>query len=116
MVASGPGSCCSDADGFAVSDPDWESKSGHYRVRIDNEWVDVPDEAVITEPLRQDHGLADQGVARDFNSLLHAWQHDVIQGLWIQGLDRDLGFFSIAERSCTVDILTSVKAALAASP
>jgi hypothetical protein len=29
------GLCCSDADGFAVSDPDWESKDGHYRVRVE---------------------------------------------------------------------------------
>ena len=27
-------------------------KEGHYRVRLDNKWVDVPDEAVITEPNR----------------------------------------------------------------
>ena len=40
------------ADGEAVADPDWESKEGHYRVRLDNKWVDVPDEAVITEPNR----------------------------------------------------------------
>jgi hypothetical protein len=39
-LKSGKGPCCSDADGFAIADPDWESKSGHYRVRIDNEWVD----------------------------------------------------------------------------
>jgi hypothetical protein len=51
-LRSGKGLCCSDADGFAVSDPDWESKDGHYRVRVDNEWVDVPDDAVITEPNR----------------------------------------------------------------
>jgi hypothetical protein len=49
---SGKGPCCSDADGSAVSDVDWETKDGHYRVRIDGEWVDVPDEAVITEPNR----------------------------------------------------------------
>jgi hypothetical protein len=49
---SGKGPGCSDADGFAIADPDWESKSGHNRVRIDNEWVDVPDDAVITEPNR----------------------------------------------------------------
>jgi hypothetical protein len=49
-LKSGKGPCCSDADGFAVSDPDWESNGGHYRVRVDNEWVDVPDDAVITEP------------------------------------------------------------------
>jgi hypothetical protein len=51
-LKSGKGPCCSDADGFAVSDPDWESKNGHYRVRIENEWVDVPDDALITEPNR----------------------------------------------------------------
>jgi hypothetical protein len=51
-LRSGKGPCCSDADGSAVSDVDWETKAGHYRVRIDGEWVDVPDEAVITEPNR----------------------------------------------------------------
>lgn len=51
-LSSGRGLCCSDADGFAVSDPDWDSKDGHYRVRLEGEWVDVPDDAVITEPNR----------------------------------------------------------------
>jgi hypothetical protein len=56
-LRSGKGPCCSDADGTAISDADWESKNGHYRVRIPNntgemEWIDVPDEAVITEPNR----------------------------------------------------------------
>src|ERR1700730_15609349 len=51
-LKSGKGLCCSFADGFVVSAPDWESKSGHYRVRIDDEWVDVPADAVITEPNR----------------------------------------------------------------
>ena len=61
-LKSGKGPCCSDADGSAMSDSDWESKDGHYRVRLprstipggNNEmvWVDVPDDAVITEPNR----------------------------------------------------------------
>ena len=51
-LKSGKGPCCSDADGFAVSDPDWESRNSHYVVRIDNQWIDVPDDAVITEPNR----------------------------------------------------------------
>jgi hypothetical protein len=51
-LRSGKGPCCSDADGSAVSDVDWESQSGRYRVRIDGEWYDVPDDAVITEPNR----------------------------------------------------------------
>jgi hypothetical protein len=51
-LRSGRGPCCSDADGTALSDVDWESSSGHYRVRIGGEWIDVPDEAVITVPNR----------------------------------------------------------------
>jgi hypothetical protein len=51
-LRSGKGPCCSDADGSAVSDVDWESSNGHYRVRLDGEWFDVPEEAVITEPNR----------------------------------------------------------------
>jgi len=51
-LKSGKGLCCSNADGLALSDPDWESRNGHFRVRLDGEWIDVPDEAVITEPNR----------------------------------------------------------------
>src|SRR5207245_1921189 len=51
-LKSGKGPCCSDADGSAVSDVDWETKAGHYRVRLEGEWLDVPDDAVITEPNR----------------------------------------------------------------
>src|SRR5260370_5117685 len=49
-LASGKGLCCSVADGESVADPDWESKDGHYRVRLENNWIDVPDDALITEP------------------------------------------------------------------
>jgi hypothetical protein len=49
-LASKKGLCCSFADGLTVLDPDWESKDGHYRVRLDEQWWDIPDEAVITEP------------------------------------------------------------------
>jgi hypothetical protein len=51
-LRSGKGPCCSDADGATVSDVDWESKEGHYRVRLEGQWIDVPDDAVITEPNR----------------------------------------------------------------
>jgi hypothetical protein len=51
-LRSGKGPCCSDADGVVIADPDWESKEGHYRVRLDGEWILVPDDAVITEPNR----------------------------------------------------------------
>lgn len=44
------GQCCSDADGYVVADVDWESDKGRYRVHLDDEWVVVPEGAVITEP------------------------------------------------------------------
>jgi hypothetical protein len=49
---SSKGPCCSDADGTALSDVDWEARDGHYRVRIEDKWWDVPDDAVIREPNR----------------------------------------------------------------
>ena len=49
-LASGRGLCCSMADGETVADPDWDSKDGHFRVRLDGGWIEVPDDAVITEP------------------------------------------------------------------
>ena len=51
-LKSARGPCCSDADGTAISDADWESGGGRYRVRIEGEWVDVPEDAVISEPNR----------------------------------------------------------------
>jgi hypothetical protein len=52
QLASGKGLCCSIADGETVADPDWDSKDGHYRVRLNGFWIDVPDDAVIREPNR----------------------------------------------------------------
>ena len=49
---SGKSPCCSDADGTALSDVDWQAKDGHYLVRIEGRWWDIPDEAVIDEPNR----------------------------------------------------------------
>jgi len=47
-LASGKGLCCSFADGFSVQDVDWDTQDGHYRVRIYGQWLDVPDDAVVT--------------------------------------------------------------------
>jgi hypothetical protein len=52
QLASKKGLCCAFADGTAISDVDWDTKDGHYRVRIEGSWYDVPDDAVITEPNR----------------------------------------------------------------
>jgi len=53
---SGKGPCCADADGNTLKDSDWESVRDaskphvHYKVFIEQQWVDVPDEAVLTQP------------------------------------------------------------------
>jgi hypothetical protein len=46
------GLCCSFADGVSVSDVEWDTKDGHYRVFLDGKWLVVPDDAVVTEPNR----------------------------------------------------------------
>lgn len=66
QLASKKGLCCSFADGFSLADIDWDvqctSAAGveqcRYRVRIDGGWIDVPDEAVITEPNRYGAAVA----------------------------------------------------------
>ncbi len=44
--------CCSDADGRTLKDVDWEFNGHEYRVRIDGDWISVPDDAVIEKPNR----------------------------------------------------------------
>ena len=51
-LASRNGLCCAFADGVSVQDVDWDTQDGHYRVRIQGEWIGVPDAAVVTEPNR----------------------------------------------------------------
>jgi hypothetical protein len=61
QLASGFGLCCSFADGVSVEDVDWDTQRDasadpnaevgvHYRVRLQGQWIDVPPEAVVTEP------------------------------------------------------------------
>jgi hypothetical protein len=49
-LESGKGLCCSFADGFRVDNVDWDTQDSHYRVRLNGEWIVVPDDAVVTEP------------------------------------------------------------------
>lgn len=57
QLASGKGLCCSFADGAKVEDVDWDTAraddgSVRYRVRLNGEWIVVPDAAVVKEPNR----------------------------------------------------------------
>ena len=51
-LRSQKGPCCSDADGTALSDIDWDVTDGQYRVRIEGQWWNVPEEAIVKEPNR----------------------------------------------------------------
>jgi hypothetical protein len=69
-LASKKGSCCSFADGISIQDVDWDTKDGHYRVKVPSfvtnsgplgkgvtvpatkDYIVVPDDALITGPNR----------------------------------------------------------------
>jgi hypothetical protein len=51
-LASNKGLCCSFADGVSVSDPDWDTDGGQYRVRLNGEWIVVPNDALVAGPNR----------------------------------------------------------------
>ena len=51
-LTSSNGNCCSFADGLSISDVDWDTEDGHYRVLLHGEWINVPNSAVVTEPNR----------------------------------------------------------------
>jgi hypothetical protein len=50
QLASGKGLCCSFADGVSIQDVDWDTENGRYRVRLNGEWILVPESAVVVEP------------------------------------------------------------------
>ena len=68
-LSSKKGLCCSFADGVSIKDVDWDTKAVavtcsatvsaggecaevRYRVRLNGQWMVVPDAAVVTEPNR----------------------------------------------------------------
>lgn len=42
--------CCATADGIPPQEIEYDTIKDHYRVKIEGEWHDVPDMAVIKEP------------------------------------------------------------------
>jgi hypothetical protein len=42
--------CCDGSDAEPIKDADWDAdKDGHYRVKIDGEWIDVPPDAIVPD-------------------------------------------------------------------
>lgn len=71
QLKSQRGPCCSDADGYALSDVDWDTENGKYRVRIEGKWWDVPEDAVITEPNRAGRTMVWPLLTRGLDGVLH---------------------------------------------
>jgi hypothetical protein len=72
QLSSKKGPCCSDADGMSLSDVDWESHDGHYRVRCSRRY-----RCDRTQSSQGVDGLADLVERTPTYSLLHAGQHDL---------------------------------------
>jgi hypothetical protein len=49
-LASKKGPCCSYADGVTLTDVEWDTKDGHYRVFLEGQWIEVPDDAIVVAP------------------------------------------------------------------
>ena len=72
-LKSGKGPCCGGPtiDAKTLDGPDWERTSdGHYRVRIEGQWWDVPDEAVLSEPNKDGRTLVWPVYRRALGALL----------------------------------------------
>ena len=73
-LTSSNGKCCSFADGFSVSDVEWDTDDGHYRVLLHGEWINVPNSSVITQ--RRHHlPAAGRAAERDSNLRRAPRQH-----------------------------------------
>jgi hypothetical protein len=50
--------CCAAADGLRPQAIDWDITATHYRVKVRDSWIGVPDSAVIKEPNRLGYAVA----------------------------------------------------------
>ena len=73
QLASGNGLCCSFADGFKVDDVDWDTQDGHYRVRLNGNWIVVPDNAVVTEPNKYGRAVVWPYMSKDGNTQIRCF-------------------------------------------
>ena len=49
-LKSGRGPCCDGSDHKPLPEVDWEKREGRYWVRVEGQWVVVPDDAVLPGP------------------------------------------------------------------
>jgi hypothetical protein len=54
---SAKGSCGPTASGRPVAAAEWDKNGGHFRVHLNRQWIDVPDDALVAEPNRAGHAV-----------------------------------------------------------
>lgn len=42
-------SCCKESDGHIIEEDDWRIAGGHYEVRIDGSWNEIPESRILPE-------------------------------------------------------------------
>jgi len=52
LKSPGGGICCHNFDGISLDEADWRMSGGKYQVVVQDKWVDVPADTVVTEPNR----------------------------------------------------------------
>lgn len=62
LHSKGKSWCCDGNDVTHLDGSDWEGRGNKYRVRINGEWMDVPDEAVIESPNMDGNGHCLDGI------------------------------------------------------
>jgi hypothetical protein len=60
--------CCSGKDYKELDDSDWDTVNSHYRVRLNGNWYDVPENAVVKEKNRFGRALVWTAFTYSFSS------------------------------------------------
>jgi hypothetical protein len=64
--------CCSTADGVRPLEFEWDISKNHYRVKIHDQWLIVPDSAVVKGPNRFGHAVVWVYYELDLERDIHA--------------------------------------------
>lgn len=58
LRSPGGGLCCDFTEARKLTDVQWDTQDGHYRVFIDNKWFPVKDDAVVPGPNKYGQAMA----------------------------------------------------------
>lgn len=56
-LQSRKGPCCDGSEAKSLEEPQWRVRQGHYEVYLEDEWVEVPETALVNVPNRDGRTL-----------------------------------------------------------